>query len=103
MCPRTTAEDRGSRGASQFRSEDLAFGRCRISLMPLLPRPPSTLLLSLDHLFFGSCLSGTMGCLRLVMAMLAFSTACAYLLTQLLVLDWRDGVVPRIGTGLPRV
>ena len=30
MCPRTTAEDRGSRGASDFRSEDLAFGRCRI-------------------------------------------------------------------------
>jgi hypothetical protein len=47
--------------------------------------------------------SGTMGCLGLVVAMLAFSTACAYLFTQLLVLDWRDGAVPRIGTGLPRV
>ena len=102
MCPRTTGEDRGSRGASHVRSQDLAFGRCRISLVPLLPRPPSTLLL-LWATCFGSCLSGTMGCLRLVMAMLAFSTACAYLLTQLLVLDWRDGVVPRIGTGLPRV
>jgi len=44
-----------------------------------------------------------MGCLGLTVAMLACSTVCAYLLTQLLVLDWRDGAVGRIGTGLPRV
>ena len=48
------------------------------------------------------CRATRMGCLGLVLAMLVISTAGAYLLTQLLVLDWRDGAVPRIGTGLPR-
>jgi len=30
------------------------------------------------------------------------ATVCAYMLTQLLVLDWREGAVARVGTGVPR-
>ena len=43
-----------------------------------------------------------MGCLGVVTWLLLSSTVCAYVLTQLLVLDWRDGAVRRVGTGLPR-
>ena len=39
---------------------------------------------------------------RLGFVILIFSTACAYALTQLLVLDWREGGVSRVGTGVPR-
>jgi hypothetical protein len=44
----------------------------------------------------------SMGCFRLCLQLIVTSTICAYVLMQALIIDWRDGVVSRIGVGKPR-